>query len=102
MENNNIDEKMENLAKEFSNNLQQDPSIISQLATAALQNNNEKMENVSNSFNTNKEVKNEVTSEEIQLYKNILVQPVESSNIEGISYLAESKILKVRDRKSVV
>lgn len=43
MENNNIDEKMENLAKEFSNNLQQDPSIISQLATAALQNNNEKM-----------------------------------------------------------
>lgn len=96
MENNNIDEKMENLAKEFSNNLQQDPNVISQLATAALQNNDEKMENVSNSFNTNKEVKNEVTSEEMQLYKNILVQPVESSNIEGISYLAESKILKIR------
>lgn len=93
---NNIDEKIENLAKEFSSNLQQDSSIVSELASNALKNNNEKMENVSNSFNTNKEVKNEITPEEIQLYKNILVQPVESSNIEGISYLAESKILKIR------
>lgn len=93
---NNIDEKMENLAKEFSSNLQQDSSIVSELAANALKNNDEKMENVSNSFNTNKEVKDEITPEEIQLYKNILVQPVESSNIEGISYLAESKILKIR------
>ena len=93
---NNIDEKMENLAKEFSSNLQQDSSIVSELASNALKNNDEKMENVSNSFNANKEVKDEITLEEIQLYKNILVQPVESSNIEGISYLAESKILKIR------
>lgn len=97
MENNNIDEKLENLAKNFSNNLQQDPNIISELANNALQNNDEKMENVSNSFNTNlNESNNEVNQEELQIYRNILVQPVESSNIEGISYLSESKILKIR------
>lgn len=93
------DKKLDELAKTFASQInQQDVNVISNLANNALKNNDEKMENVSNAFNEaeSKKDEDELTPEEIQFYKSILVEPVESSNIEGISYLSESKTLKIR------
>lgn len=95
LENENLDE----LAKSFANQInKEDINVISNLASNALKNNDEKMENVSNAFNNseNKDNENELTLEEFEFYKSILTEPVESSNIEGISYLSESKTLKIR------
>lgn len=76
---------------------------FAELASETLKNNEDKMEKVSSSFveqkeSTEKESEGNFSPDEneIILYKNIPVQPVESSNIEGIAYLSESKILKIR------
>ena len=91
------DAKLDELAKTFAGQIDQDANTISTLASNALKNNDEKMENVSNSFAEQKQQSNENEDlNEIFLYKSIPVQPVESSNIEGLAYLSESKILKIK------
>ena len=92
------DAKLDELAKTFAGQIDQDANTISTLASNALKNNDEKMENVSNSFVEQKQQSNENKEDlnEIFLYKSIPVQPVESSNIEGLAYLSESKILKIK------
>lgn len=91
------DAKLDELAKTFAGQIDQDANTISTLASNALKNNDEKMENVSNSFVEQKQQSNENEDlNEIFLYKSIPVQPVESSNIEGLAYLSESKILKIK------
>lgn len=93
-----LEQNLDNLVNKFSKDLKNvDPNVISQLASDAMKNNDDKMDKVTNSFNENKEVKkDDTTEEELSFYKGIMVEPVESSNIEGISYLPESKILKIR------
>ena len=84
--------KINELVEQFSKEIKKDTNILSKdIIDKIVENSNKNLDEVSNSFN-----KNEENNNELELYRNIPVTPVESSNIAGISYLSESKILKVR------
>lgn len=90
-DNKNLDDLVNKFVNEMSSEAKEK---FANLASEALKNNEQTMEKLSSSF-VNQE-NNQITSDELVLYKNIPVQSIESSNIEGLAYLAESKILKIR------
>lgn len=92
---------LDNLVKKFVNEISdEDKQRFAELAGEALKNNENKMQEVANSFvdqdKTKNQENNEADENELILYKSIPVQKVDSSNIEGLAYLSESKVLKIR------
>lgn len=104
----NIDNLVNKIASELNvSNSDINLKTVEELAKTADENNNDKLEQLSNSFSQSKQDNNENENKddkaltekekaELNFYKSVSVRPVDSSNIEGLSYLEESKILKIR------